>query len=345
MKKESIAFICSYLKQNKTTLEIVLDLKQKFGSKCITESTIRNWVAALKSPDRNYAKRNLGIDWLWHWDDLNRPKTNDESAPRRRSNSSSYSKRKSGHIPSTKRVKSSYEPNLKKEYFEHICECLRANKRTGEIIKELQARHRYECVSVSTIAGWIATLKSQQSRDQAVRTLGPKWIVYWDVMNNREESQEATTEPDQEDETNRVVESAPTASTMTQAEPPVVAETMPTSMDTNEAVSPATAMAVEESQNVAPTPINNINNNNTIEIKSERIDELDKRPPTVVLASRDNVPEPVIMSGNINNNNNSSTTNVIMKKVPECILGKATLNGQTYFMIKWKGFFEDELGK
>lgn len=34
----------------------------------------------------------------------------------------------------------------------------------------------------------------------------------------------------------------------------------------------------------------------------------------------------------------------VSKKVPKRILGQATLHGQTYFMIKWKGPFEDELG-
>lgn len=38
------------------------------------------------------------------------------------------------------------------------------------------------------------------------------------------------------------------------------------------------------------------------------------------------------------------STSQILKRKPRRILGKATLNGQTYFMVKWKGSYEEELG-
>ena len=66
-------------------------------------------------------------------------------------------------------------------------------------------------------------------------------------------------------------------------------------------------------------------------------------------ADNDNLPE--IIEIDSDDDESATTVNppfggklIEPHKVPASILGKATLNGQTYFMVKWKGPYEDELG-
>lgn len=65
-----------------------------------------------------------------------------------------------------------------------------------------------------------------------------------------------------------------------------------------------------------------------IEIKQESAEEFPRVPSKT---SRANFMEP-----------DSTTRN--SKRKPRRILGKANLKGQTYFMVKWKGSYENELG-
>lgn len=70
----------------------------------------------------------------------------------------------------------------------------------------------------------------------------------------------------------------------------------------------------------------------------------DELPDIIDIINRDGllrmqiIPNPVSLL-------ETETSIQIPRREPQSIIGKATLNGQTCFMVKWKGPFEDELGK
>lgn len=77
--------------------------------------------------------------------------------------------------------KTRHDFDLKKEYVEYICQCVKENKRNKTILSELEERYGCECYSKYTIIHWIAALKSKN--EEYVRDkLGSKCMKYWEEL-------------------------------------------------------------------------------------------------------------------------------------------------------------------
>lgn len=141
-------------------------------------------------------------------------------------------------------------------------------------------------------------------RRRVEQYLGIEYIIYWDKMNNATKLNQE--ESSREDNTNNNYASD---------------DLMREERASLEAITP-TASSLGDSSSSAGSVMTT--------------EEVDNDLPEIIEIDSDdeyaNVKPPV--RGKL----------IESHKVPESILGKATLNGQTYFMIKWKGPYEDELG-
>lgn len=189
----------------------------------------------------------------------------------------------------------------------------------------------------------------QSNKRRAKAKLGSKWVEYWDAIHagshttfvKVESSTHESNQTESNFSTSSDSNSGPAISTRdidSSQNPLDMIEVNPNSGDrylwqsskpTQTAASSftsaaeailaeaGTTMAVEENHDELP---------NIIEIKQEPKDGSLKLP---------NQPN----QGNLIEPDSSSSG-----KVPDRILAKAKLNGQSYFTIKWKGPYEDELG-
>lgn len=148
--------------------EIYRELNQKFG---LNINTLRNWIAAIKSEDSEYAKKHLGSQYMNHWYE-------NKSRRDRRISNEPEKPNKKAHLRKQK-------TNLvrKSECLEYICERVRERKRFTEILKGIQEKYGSEDFVRGTIETWISSIKSS-NRDRALRSLGRSWVSYWDAIHH-----------------------------------------------------------------------------------------------------------------------------------------------------------------
>lgn len=142
--------------------EIYRELNQKYG---LNINTIRNWIAAIKSDDREYAKKHVGHRYMNYWYEI---KSRISSEPE-----------KQVHLKSqtTNDVR-------KSECLEYICESVREKKRYCEILKGIQQKYGSEVFVRGTVGNWISSIKSS-NRNKALRSLGRSWMSYWNAIHHR----------------------------------------------------------------------------------------------------------------------------------------------------------------
>lgn len=245
---------------------------------------------------------------------------------------------------------------------------MRENKKPGEILRGLQEKHGREYIVEKTIRLWISGMKSLD-KERARNWLGRQYMTYWDKLNNKTTNnsnvsglcRERVTKPIKEFPSlkkacldyileclkqnkkndleiindlkqrfslnslyiNNVASwiTALKTSNRDNSNRSLGKNWMeywhslhPDSRDEsiNQVVGSASSVTADSKENHDDLP-------DIIEIKQESIDGFLKLP---IKPNQAGVP----------------------KREPHSILGKANFNGKTYFMIKWKGPFPDELG-
>lgn len=217
-----------------------------------------------------------------------------------------------------KRVKR-HDSKLKLGYLKYISECVRQNRNSKSIISDLEESYGPGCIARGTIKTWISAMRCED-REYAAKILGSQFVEYYNkVQASSASGQQVKLRPvEEEPDCPEVIEYWHTLHP--ESYPAESSNRSVTSGSESTASEAGSTMAVEENHDELPE---------IIEIKYEPADGFLKLP---IKPNGASLMQP------------HSTTR-ISKREPHCILGKATLNGQTYFMVKWKGPFEDELSK
>lgn len=283
------------LNQGILGFKITRELVKQFGSNVFTKSTIQQWVSSLKSPNKSLARKKLGYKFIYFWDEVKRA-----SRVRCQSPKKSY-KQKSKQVQKC---------DLKREYLDYISKCVRSNKIKDEIVKDLVDKHGRECFKVRTIENWIWALKSSD-REKAKRMLTKQFISYWDVIDRSSQDR------------------------------------------SNQSKSSRFSLSSQSIQDQNRSKVSQARSKKLahfVEIRTERINEFDMKP--IKTEAIEDLPDIIEIKQEsdetspdlIPTTSSRHSSRSMLNKEPKRILGKATLNGQIYFMIKWKGKFEDELG-
>lgn len=340
--------------------EIVRELHEIFDSKCVSKRTIKQWIRALSSSVRRQAKRKLGSDLIYLWDELNQgaqPRLY-ESKPRVGDGNHE-----------------SFSSDMKRNCIKYICKCVREKKTNNKIIKSLRDRCDLQGIEESTIRDWIAALKLSDNREQAKEVLGVGNMKYWKILkkwsHDQDESKlignnykpyvkrqylesisECLRANKGADEIVRHVQMRYGCECVSAN---VIDEWIAAlkssnrnetkrlfgnywikywdalhrdlDYDLNQVGSTGGESIVDDDAR-SMVKSESQQQQEMIEVKQESWDEFQMLPMT---SSRDSLKKP---------RSSSSMSN----RMPERIIGMANLCGQTYFMIKWRGAVENELG-